>query len=222
MKHIHKCVCGKDGKKTCSKCGIKRYCSKKCQVKDWKTNHKKVCSSESRLPEKDKTYYMLKGKNNYKLKTYTHKNTSNIQKNSYQMLGYSLGLQIRGLLMGKILTQGENYIYSIKKYSRACGHDNVYDHYLLERDNNMSISFMLYTNIMYPDNVFMIFSLMKKGISYEINSFLEGKCECSDMTSICGPKIDKVVISNYKVDPKKVIYRVLDNKTFKVKGTKTF
>mmetsp|Transcript_76913 Transcript_76913/g.223333 ORF Transcript_76913/g.223333 Transcript_76913/m.223333 type:complete len:253 (-) Transcript_76913:37-795(-) len=37
----------KDAKnlKKCTKCGIARYCSKECQVQDWKTNHREQCNN---------------------------------------------------------------------------------------------------------------------------------------------------------------------------------
>ncbi|XP_064620987.1 uncharacterized protein LOC135483865 [Lineus longissimus] len=36
-------VCGAEGRKTCSKCKVAKYCSKECQVKDWKASHKREC-----------------------------------------------------------------------------------------------------------------------------------------------------------------------------------
>eukprot|EP01029_Cantina_marsupialis_P027821 TRINITY_DN774043_c0_g1_i1.p1 TRINITY_DN774043_c0_g1~~TRINITY_DN774043_c0_g1_i1.p1 ORF type:complete len:161 (+),score=39.17 TRINITY_DN774043_c0_g1_i1:500-982(+) len=40
-----KCLmCGKnDSAKSCGACRVPRYCSKSCQVKSWKKDHKKVC-----------------------------------------------------------------------------------------------------------------------------------------------------------------------------------
>lgn len=40
------CLCGKESKKRCSKCGIKGYCSVECQKKDW-VNHKNECAVDS-------------------------------------------------------------------------------------------------------------------------------------------------------------------------------
>lgn len=37
------CHCGEIAKFWCSKCRIQKYCSVKCQKKDWK-NHKELCS----------------------------------------------------------------------------------------------------------------------------------------------------------------------------------
>lgn len=34
--------CGKEAVKKCGRCGIEWYCSRECQVKQWKT-HKQVC-----------------------------------------------------------------------------------------------------------------------------------------------------------------------------------
>ena len=39
--------CGqRDGRFRCSRCGKVVYCSKECQKRDWKKNHKKVCNSK--------------------------------------------------------------------------------------------------------------------------------------------------------------------------------
>ena len=57
QKDLGMLVCGHCGKKDkvklmkCSSCLSVSYCSKKCQVEDWKTNHKKVCKT---LREKDR------------------------------------------------------------------------------------------------------------------------------------------------------------------------
>jgi len=34
--------------KTCSSCGKVRYCSRECQVSDWKAGHKQVCKAKVR------------------------------------------------------------------------------------------------------------------------------------------------------------------------------
>ena len=41
-------VCGKPGRFTCKRCQLARYCSRECQIVDWKKIHKEVCIS---LPE---------------------------------------------------------------------------------------------------------------------------------------------------------------------------
>lgn len=48
-----KCVsrtCGKKTKSTCSKCSRATYCSKDCQVQDYRSNHRDVCASY-RMPK---------------------------------------------------------------------------------------------------------------------------------------------------------------------------
>lgn len=40
-------VCGKTGAKKCGRCGQVMYCSKECQVRDWR-EHKSVCNSSAR------------------------------------------------------------------------------------------------------------------------------------------------------------------------------
>jgi len=44
------CTCGKGATKFCSRCKSVSYCSKECQVKDWK-DHKLVCKQQRVLPK---------------------------------------------------------------------------------------------------------------------------------------------------------------------------
>lgn len=37
--------CGGSGSQTCTRCGVNRYCSKDCQIYDWKHHHKLFCGS---------------------------------------------------------------------------------------------------------------------------------------------------------------------------------
>lgn len=39
---VFKCSCGENCKFRCTGCNIMKYCSRKCQKKDWK-NHKEIC-----------------------------------------------------------------------------------------------------------------------------------------------------------------------------------
>jgi len=39
------CVCGSDAPKLCAGCKIFRYCTRECQVEDWKAGHKKACKT---------------------------------------------------------------------------------------------------------------------------------------------------------------------------------
>lgn len=43
--HLRCCVCGKQGKLRCSKCGIARYCDRQCQRAHW-PDHKRVCDKD--------------------------------------------------------------------------------------------------------------------------------------------------------------------------------
>ena len=47
LKHIFKVcsVCKIPSTHKCNSCGIAYYCSRNCQVKDWKKNHKAVCKT---------------------------------------------------------------------------------------------------------------------------------------------------------------------------------
>lgn len=51
MYHKSRCVCGKRGSKWCSCCTAQRYCSIKCQRRDW-TTHKRACNkTQNSKPE---------------------------------------------------------------------------------------------------------------------------------------------------------------------------
>ena len=47
-------VCSKAGTKRCSKCKIQYYCSRECQMKDWKT-HKRICTQTTSLKSSQPT-----------------------------------------------------------------------------------------------------------------------------------------------------------------------
>ena len=47
--------CGKLGpNKKCSACSLRQYCSKECQLQDWKSGHKDFCKKASKRVEKTK------------------------------------------------------------------------------------------------------------------------------------------------------------------------
>ncbi|XP_059162826.1 programmed cell death protein 2-like [Physella acuta] len=53
-------VCGIKGNKKCSQCKKTYYCSKEHQVYDWKDGHKKSCSQDSQLEEKNVSSLLFK------------------------------------------------------------------------------------------------------------------------------------------------------------------
>ncbi len=48
METNHKCLCGKTANNQCGNCNIERYCSRECQIEDWK-NHKIQCFEDQEI-----------------------------------------------------------------------------------------------------------------------------------------------------------------------------
>lgn len=50
MPRIKRClVCEKETTRVCAKCMEAAYCSKECQIKDWRSGHKYECAGELKL-----------------------------------------------------------------------------------------------------------------------------------------------------------------------------
>lgn len=54
------CICGNESTKYCKNCKSEKYCSRECQVKDWK-RHKLECNKETSSKKEDLIRYWKKG-----------------------------------------------------------------------------------------------------------------------------------------------------------------
>jgi len=99
--------------------------------------------------------------------------------------------------------------------------DNIYSFYTINIENDKflqkrfnkskDMTFMLYMTIIFPDNIFMMFSAHPNGIFNIIRIYHNNWCKCSNITKLLGPNIKNNTIRCSIKDITNVKYKFIKN-----------